>query len=124
MKKQHITDEEILSYLMGDSSQDITERIKTMMKEDDSLRKRVESIAFIRGEIINTPVVYKLKERKKLSIYQLSRQFALGVFLFSVGIFTQSTFEIVSMKDMDVQDTKMSISAPLSWDDNNELSLM
>ena len=124
MKKNNLTDEELLSYLIGDCEESLSIKIKSQLKEDLELRKRMESMAFIKGEIKNTPVTYKLKEKRAFNLNQLAKQLVLSSVIFAIGLFAQSNFEILSKKNMDVHNQNVSTSAPLSWDDTRFLSIM
>ena len=124
MKKHNLTDEEILSYIMGDCEESLSDRITLQLKEDAVLRRRMESLSFIKSEIKKTPALYKLREKKELRFSRLTGQLALGVMIFTIGLFTQSNFEILSKKNMEVYQEEVSTSALLSWDDARSLSLM
>lgn len=124
MKKYSLTDEELLSYLMGDCESELHDQVRSRLKEDPSLRNRVESIAFIKGEIRNTPVLYRLKDRKTFSFRWLARQVALSSVLLVVGILIGSQFETISKSSIEAPNMNVSVSAPLSWDDSKLLSLM
>lgn len=124
MKKSNLTDEELLSYIIGDCDESLSIKIESALKENLALRKRMELLTFIKGEVNKTPQTYKLKEKRSFNLNQLTRQLVLSSVIFAIGIYTQANFKILTKETIDNQKQNITISAPLSWDDSRLSSIM
>lgn len=123
MKKIKITDEALLSYLIGDCDSEVSLEIELRLKTDSVLRQRLEDMDFIRGEVKNTPVRYKLK-KKELNLKLISSQLVLASMLFVIGVYTGTNLEFAPKESEQSSNISKSVSEPLNWDDSKFLSLM
>jgi hypothetical protein len=124
MKDDNFSDEELLSYLLGDGESELRESIQRRLKLDSKLRERLEAIAFIRGEVKNAPISFQSRSKKVNVIGRFSRGLVLASVLFGVGVFTGLNIEFSSEVNKDVLEIEREASAPLSWDESKFLSLM
>jgi hypothetical protein len=123
MKKIKITDEALLSYLIGDCDSEVSLEIELRLKTDSVLRQRLEDMDFIRGEVKNTPVRYKLK-KKELNRKLSSSQLVLASMLIVIGVYTGTNLEFAPKESEQSSNISKSVSEPLNWDDSKFLSLM
>ena len=124
MNKLDPSDEELLSFLIGDCSIELEQQIKDELKVDPYLRKRFEILALLRGEIKNSPLSYKVTTRPKLNASLIFQRVAIVSFIFVIGLVTESNLKIISNEKSIEIDQSVSVSRPLSWDDSRLTSLM
>lgn len=115
------TDEEILSYLIGDCSPEFSKRIKEELQTNSSLRDQVEFVALLRGEIKHSPLqVRPLASHRPV---WLLKQVALVAAVFLIGVLAESNFGFLAKEKVTINSSSKT-STPLSWDDSPTHSLM
>lgn len=113
MSKNIPTDDELLSYLIGDSSQDDREQIEKWLEGSDKNRSRLKTILYFKKEIQSSPMAYEKKTwRTFLQIYA-ARAGAL-VMAFAAGLLIQAHWQPLSNIEKKGGIESLSLSEPLS----------
>lgn len=113
MKNKKPTDDELLSYIMGDLGQHEKETIEKWLEVSDKNRSHLKSILFLKKEIQRSPMIYRKKSWTDFAQVVAIRGGAL-CFAFIAGLLIQSHWQLLSNNSNDSGPKAPSLSQPLS----------
>ena len=123
---EKITDEQILGYLIGDTPEDLTEKINSKLKEDQMLVKRIESIRQIQRQVKLAPSECYVPMKHKNIFWKSAPTFCLLIISFLVGLLVESQFLLLSPNDTLESgiNIEKELSSPLVWEESNKSALL
>lgn len=124
MKNGHWSDEEILSFLIGDCSDDLKNEINASRRTDDALREQVRQLNAIKTEIEKNSFTHLSKEKPSFSFLRLLTQTGVAMALFISGLFVESQFEFLSREKTSEKVLQGQDIEIFSWDKPQDSSFM
>jgi hypothetical protein len=121
MDTKKYTDEELLSYVLNDCSNEFGRDVEASVKNDPELKKRLHFIGLLKGEVSSMTDASSLKSRRKERV-KIIKSFSSALAIFFFGVVIGSTFEKV--KPITINESKSEFVVPLSWDETKSLSIM
>ncbi|OFZ51283.1 MAG: hypothetical protein A2381_01665 [Bdellovibrionales bacterium RIFOXYB1_FULL_37_110] len=121
-----ITDEQILGYLMGDTSPDLLEKINLMLKDNQNLVQRIESIRQIQKQVKLAPTECYVPSKQKNLLWKVAPTGCLLIISFLIGLLVEARFILLGSSDGLESGIYMEkeISRPLVWEENNKSALL
>lgn len=113
MSKKKPTDDELLSYIMGDLPLDEKEAIENWLQRSDENRSYLKTLLFLKKEIQTSPMI--LRKRSWSQVLQVTaiRGGAL-CFAFVAGLLIQSHWQLIAKNTSKIKSQSTLISQPLS----------
>ena len=122
----NITDEQILSYLLGDCEDKIRKSVEDEIKRDFEFKKKVNFLSLIQTQVKCSPVDCFVPQQRAFKIWRLIPTCTLIICSFVIGLYIESQFIFfgASTKNNHSVTTERDISKPLDWHEGKFSSLM
>lgn len=123
---RRITDEEILSYLMGDASEELTNSINEMANNDPSFMEKIKIIGHIEKQVKLAPTECYVPVKEKNMMWKLAPTMCMLLISFSIGLFVQSKFLLIDpVESNEIHvNVEKEITRPMDLDENRSSVLL